>query len=318
MSKHIIFMLVKHLTPFVNFAQKYLNIILHIIYQKSNQMLTYYYNACCICKEVYNLEERKPFVLPCSHIFCQSCLQKMQAKNNWLCPICERVWSLQSIGGLAMVHQLVDSSNEMTKMTKCNSSGHVNISAARNVELVLWCKKCKVSICNQCLIEDHKTCDWVLLEEVTGNIQVNLKESVSNARSILNEKISRETTENNSKLTDMRKNITKLKCHEETLVSFSKILSEKKDKATQLLKYCDSILSNGSVNDLKSTISEVLSLLNDKITPPYIPKFVILNSEQLEGGIDFEDPTDDHNLDLPADGCQGEDSAEGYNLEGYN
>ena len=311
MSKHIIFLLQQHLTPLVNFAKKYLDIISHIIWQKSTRMLTYFYNACCICKEIYNLEERKPLVLPCSHIFCQGCLQKMETKNNFVCPICGRVWSLESFGCLPFVHQLV----EMTHMTKCNSSGHVNICDASNGEDSLWCKKCKVSICSQCLIEDHKTCDWVLLENMTGKIQVNLEKSVSTARSILHEKIYRETSKNDLKLTDIREKVKKLQYHEKRVLSFGEKLSARKKKAMQLFENCDSISSNGSVNELRSTITEVLALLDDKVTPPMIPKFLIVESDQPERGIDSEDPAYGHNSEDQEYGHNSEDPAYGHNSE---
>ena len=212
----------------------------------------------------------------------------------------------KSLEDLRFVRQLV-CSNETKKKTRWNSFFNVTFCAAHNAELVLWCNKCQVSICNQCLIEDHKTCDWVLLEKITSKLQLKLKESITTARSILQERFFSQSTENVSKLIDIRDKMKELQCHEKTVVSFGETLSAKQERALQFLQNCERILSYGSVNELRSTISEVLSLFNDIITAPKIPKFEVVKSEEPEGVIDSEAAEDREYLKESLDGKASEE-----------
>lgn len=75
--------------------------------------------TCCNCEEVYNLEERKPLLLPCSHIFCRNCLQQMKLRNEEFCPTCRSNWRGQPLDNLPFMRQLAsDTSDEMLNTPK--------------------------------------------------------------------------------------------------------------------------------------------------------------------------------------------------------
>ena len=131
-----------------------------------NEMATSTGITCSICVEVYNLDERKPLLLPCSHSFCRNCIQQMQTNNKSCCPQCRKSWTGQSIDKLPLIRQLVHSSeNRENKKFRFAHNGRTCIS--HNDEFVMWCKNCEESICNHCLLEKHQKCDWIHIKEKT-------------------------------------------------------------------------------------------------------------------------------------------------------
>ena len=81
-------------------------------------------NTCSIGAEVYNLESRKPLLLPCSHSFCHICLQQLKSRSNELCPVCRESWAVKSVDSLPIIRQLVESSDK----TKTVSNGQPNLN----------------------------------------------------------------------------------------------------------------------------------------------------------------------------------------------
>ncbi len=43
--------------------------------------------ACCVCREPYDLNERLPLELQCTHVLCEACLHTLAPL---ICPICRR------------------------------------------------------------------------------------------------------------------------------------------------------------------------------------------------------------------------------------
>ena len=125
--------------------------------------------TCSICAEVYNFDERKPLLLPCSHSFCRNCIQQMQTNNYPLCPVCRKSWTGQSIDKLPLISQLVHSS-ENKPNKKFKSAHNARTCIPHNEAFVLWCKNCQKPICNQCLIEKHKECDWIHIKENSNEL----------------------------------------------------------------------------------------------------------------------------------------------------
>ena len=74
------------------------------------------------------------------------------------------------------------------------------------------------------------------------------------------------------------------KQHAHIVVTFAKKLSTKQEQAMNLLEEFEKILSDASVNELSTTITKALSLLDDPMTEPKIPTFVVT---------DCEDPAED-------------------------
>ena len=228
--------------------------------------------SCSICLEVYNLEERKPLLLLCSHTFCRSCLQQMQSKNNKLCPVCRTSWEGLSVDNLPFTRQQAEVSEKQKNEMK---SDHQNICAVHNADQILWCKDCKVSICNRCLIEDHKSCNFMTIEAKVTELVSNLHESVTSTRKKLIDNFDHVTTENNSQLTDIQENIKKLQRAEKIAHSFRKQIPTRLENAMNMLEKYEKINSSSSVNELTMAISKTISLLDDSIVVPILPKIVV-------------------------------------------
>ena len=229
-------------------------------------------NTCCVCEEVYNLEERKPLLLPCSHSFCRSCLQQLKSTNNELCPVCRGSWAGQSVDSLPLIRQLAGSSDELKTFTKNRSAIKQDICSEHDSDNIAWCNICNVSACIKCLKINHKPCDWVTIEEKKVKLFGNLQESVISTRIQLIEKFTLEETANNYQLNDIRDRINKMQQNKETLVTFAKELSTKQELAMNLLEDYENIPSDASVHELSTTISKTLSLLDDPKTEPKKPK----------------------------------------------
>ncbi|KAL6303765.1 hypothetical protein BKA93DRAFT_734462 [Sparassis latifolia] len=45
-------------------------------------------STCDICLEPYDLASCSPYAVPCGHIFCLSCLDKLEPENRKRCPLC--------------------------------------------------------------------------------------------------------------------------------------------------------------------------------------------------------------------------------------
>ena len=243
-------------------------------------------NTCCVCEEAYNLEERKPLLLPCSHTFCRSCLNKLKSTNNCLCPVCRKSWRDRSIARLPLVRQLADASDQLNIKTKLGS-GNQNICVKHNSDLIAWCKICKVSICITCLQTDQKSCEWITTEEKTTELIGKLLESVTSTRTELIENFTIITIENMSLLTDIRKSIEKLQYYEKIVQSFHKRLSTKQENAMNKLEKYENTSTDSGVAGLEKTISKTLSLL-DPLAAPKIPTFVVPDCEEVADYPDLE------------------------------
>ena len=235
--------------------------------------------TCSICDEVYNSEERRPLLLPCSHTFCRNCLRQMQKNQNALCPFCRASWSGQSIEKLPYIRQLADASKNI-QSKKFKSTLDERTCIPHCADMVLWCKNCEVSICSRCLIERHKTCDWIPIEEKTTDLLKNLHRSAATTRTKLDENFKTLTFRNNSQLTNIRTYIKKLQHYEKITISFANQLSVEHEIATEKLDEYDSIPKGSSVPVILSTISEIESLLDEPMEVPIIPNFMMQEYEK--------------------------------------
>ena len=251
-------------------------------------MATYALISCSICEEEYDLEERKPLLLPCSHTFCRTCLLQLKATNNELCPNCRDSWAGHDIDGFTVIRQLAACIDEKTKIV-VKSTRNQNSCVAHNDDLIAWCKICKVFNCFQCLKEDHKTCDWISIKDKTTELKSTLKDSVTSTRTLLIEKFTCATTESNSLLTGVTENIKKMECYEIFLNSYIKKLSIKQDRAMNKLEKYEKVQCNSSVTELTKAISETLSLGEDLIKVPAIPQIVVPDFEESVCDTDSED-----------------------------
>ena len=244
--------------------------------------------TCAICEEVYNLEERKPLLLPCSHTFCRTCLLQLQSTNSELCPHCRSSWAGQAVDSLPVIRQLAESSDKKPK-TKKHITGNQNICDLHNDDLNAWCRTCNVATCIQCLKDGHKSCDWISIKRKTTELMSLLDETVTYTRTKLIENFTQTTTESNSMLTEVRENIKKMQSCEKLLRSFQVKLSVRQDIAMNQLENYETILVDSSVNELTTAVSNTLALLDDTITVPTILMMVVTGCEEILQDIDTED-----------------------------
>ena len=181
-------------------------------------------------------------------------------------------------------------------MTKVQSSAYQNI-CCHNDTSTAWCEDCNCTICFKCLEISHKSCNWVGIEKKTSELTGNLRESIATTRTELTEKFTDITTKNNSLLTNIRKNISNLRRYEKISLTFLEKLSHKKECVLRKLEKYEYIPANSTVTELTTKISEISLLLNDPITEPTMPEFVVP---------DCEEPADDTG---PEDERQEEASA---------
>ena len=246
--------------------------------------------TCCICDEVYNLEERKPLLLPCSHTFCLSCLQQMESIKNTMCPVCRSSWEDQSLDNLPFTRQLIELPQKPQKKKK---PAHQNICAVHKADQFLWCSDCSVPICNRCLVGGHKSCNWIPIEEKNTELIHSFQESATSTRKKLIEKFTHIAMENNLLLIDIQENIKKLQRAEKIVRSFlEKNLTMQENKINKVEKY-EKISQNSSVTELTEAIKNILALLEDPITVPIVPKYVVP---------DCEEPADDTDMEVELDG----------------
>ena len=243
-------------------------------------MASSYVITCCICEEVYNLEERKPLLLPCSHTFCRSCLQQMMARNNCLCPVCRASWG-GHIDSLPFIRQLAVLSDRIKSPCQ-NVCDH-------RIDMIAWCKGCKVSSCFKCLKTGHRLCDWVSIKEQPDELIKTLQESVVFVRAKLVKKFTYITIENNSLLADIKENIRKMKNYEKVVELFLNKLSVRQENIMNKLEKFENLSSNSSVTELSNARSTALSFIDNPIISPMIPKIVLPDYEEPADDSDSED-----------------------------
>lgn len=164
-------------------------------------------------------------------------------------------------------------------MTKSPSLGIKENCVKHNSDIIAWCKDCKVPICLQGLYIDHKSCDWVSTDDRTAHLISSLKESITSTRTKLNDKFKEKKDEHHLLEAELHKNIKKYENYAKVVSLFIKDLKAKEENANNTLNKYENIPTNSSVTKLTTAITETLSLLDDPMTGPKIPKLVELHCE---------------------------------------
>ena len=256
--------------------------------------------TCSICEEVYNLEDRPPLLLPCSHTFCRNCIQQMKLKSNGLCPVCRKSFKGQPIDKLPLIRQLADPLMNI-KTKKFKSAHDERTCTAHKAEFVLWCTNCKESICSHCLLEKHKACDWIHVTEKTTELMKNLHGSAAKTGKKLLENFTYKASENDSKLTDIRNCKKNLQHYENIVMSFGNELHKTHAAAMDQLEEYKKIPQDSSVSMIMSTMSKISSLLDDPTIVPIIPKFLVPECDDPANSSDVAEPTGSADVAEPAD-----------------
>ena len=116
--------------------------------------------VCSICEELYDKTTRKAKFLECHHTFCSHCLTILSHNKTYIpCPNCRSNTALpeKGVAGL-QTNFYVDSMqgisakseqpNVTTNTEVCHNHG--------NQQMFFFCETCKMSICRDCTVLDHK------------------------------------------------------------------------------------------------------------------------------------------------------------------
>lgn len=106
-------------------------------------------------------------MLPCQHIFCETCLQNLllvQSDGTFVlgCPTCQHPITLPSDGtiGLPTVEQRPMTTNQRTNDMKSND---IPVCSRHNKKIQLFCETCEQVTCHMCAIEDHQEHQYYIL-----------------------------------------------------------------------------------------------------------------------------------------------------------
>ena len=231
--------------------------------------------SCFICDEVFDEVNRKPLVLPCSHSFCQSCLEEMQ-KIQKVCPVCRSDWSEHTVNSLIYVSQLVPSAHGTLELGM-NQSNYLAyyVCGKHKSKFVFWCNTCEISICKHCLKNEHKQCDWIFEEEKIAEHTKIMQELTKSTTDSLNDFFSTAAEENDASLSNVRAIIKKLKKYETILISLNKFISIEKETLMNLLAESVNIPVHSTMMEYVSTKSKTTSILEGLIQYPKNPKIAL-------------------------------------------
>lgn len=145
---------------------------------------------CMVCRELYDMNDRSPRLLPCHHAFCMSCIMTFYQKEaeyhksmtmitsssgsfavQISCPHCAAnfITTEEGLRQLTTDHrvvQLMDFIGHTDKQTVVFCPKHAL------QPLNFFCEKCCELICRDCTILDHKACAQdKLVSDIEGAIQ---------------------------------------------------------------------------------------------------------------------------------------------------
>lgn len=130
-------------------------------------------HTCTFCNHYYNSSAKRPLVLPCSHCFCQDCLQQVEAAGDKLCPVCRKTWNNVKLSDLPFCYHLIPAEDCRTKVAKSKKKVFKGAAAEAHEEAcsehvdqnIFWCNSCSVPCCKQCWRQNHRKCEVILMEE---------------------------------------------------------------------------------------------------------------------------------------------------------
>ena len=269
------------------------------IHLKSVITMNFVESSCFVCTEIYDDRKRKPLLLPCSHSFCQRCLEKMEEKNNKVCPVCRNAWSQHSVNLLVYIRQLVPDANKTIHEKESKTVSHSNDCCESHwTNMAFWCNSCKISLCKHVWQKKHKECDWVFIEEKIKELKKVLKERTESTQRRFNDFFTCAERENNARLSNIQDLIKQLKKYEKALLSLKKSISTEKKNYMYLLKKFDSMSFDENmsftVEEYISAISVSTPFLDRLIEYPKISKFSLLaESEETASTASVSELSDD-------------------------
>lgn len=212
--------------------------------------------TCAICNHVFDAKVKRPLVLPCSHSFCQDCLQQMELAQAKLCPLCRKSWSNHSVADLPSCYQLVPAATKPGKFDVINQDqktlSYPDICGEHIDDYIFWCETCDVPICKKCWKFDHKSCDILLLEEKCECLREKYTKSVTSLKEVHQSKHPTRLADNKKHIMIVKDLIEKLKLLDKDLLEYQETLQTWKITA-------EGIMSDESVS-CSSTLRDVLEI----------------------------------------------------------
>lgn len=179
---------------------------------------------CGICDDEYNTEDKKPAMLPCGHSYCQECLQKVEETScGRSCPFCRTQWS-SGVHDLPICYQLMP--QEKTLPATSVNVQQFGVCDSHTFLNSFFCTSCQAEACKMCIIESHKNCDLILLEDAA---KPN-KRKFDNAYSDLRAKIAVKQSEIKAYINDNSERISSIQTFSKTLKKFElELLNRQKE-----------------------------------------------------------------------------------------
>ncbi|XP_018009863.1 flocculation protein FLO11 [Hyalella azteca] len=157
---------------------------------------------CPICVSEYDAVNKRPLVLSCGHTFCHDCLYRMSAHTYRTCAVCRKSWSDRTVNELPECYQLLPT-DVTSDVLQCR---------IHNTSLLFWCVPCSEKLCRKCLRQQHRGCEWVLLEEQANELKTEMMQKVADTEAAIKESLSsiENIIKENKTVLDLQKNLGKM------------------------------------------------------------------------------------------------------------
>lgn len=196
--------------------------------------------SCSFCLHSYNDQERRPLVLPCSHSFCQNCLDKLDSVGDKSCQSCGANWEDKLVTELVCCHQLIPvTTSDKRLVARCSE---------HKLEKSVWCGSCGSALCIECIELNHKTCTWYSIKRKRTLVKTEGGQLVS--------KLKKEMLDKQSLMTFFNE----MKTHQENVASWqlkSKNAIEVYQKVSKEVSGCDEIQDLLQLMDAIGSVKEL-------------------------------------------------------------
>ena len=186
-----------------------------------------YIFKCAICFEQFTSEGRNVSrILPCAHNFCEKCVENILERNTdvFECPLCKEKHTVRH--GVKTFRE----NPFILPIIKRNDKQFCDEHEKRVITFFCKNPECQKSVCALCLINEHKTHDFVDLQELKEGKYKLLSENIGSMKECLQsnkEKILEKKKELNEHL---EKCVKQIKIDKETKIkAVTKFLSNRYD-----------------------------------------------------------------------------------------
>ena len=260
---------------------------------------------CSNCSALYNSDLKKPFHLPCGHIFCQTCLKFIEKLftdglvNCKQCFTCKRTWTNVLVKNLPVANDFIphashpgqagSSSNQKIAAQKVDQEPNVNMCAVHQQPFIYWCQSCGTLSCALCSNNYHKGCP---LESLKDNVLPKLEKECSTAIQLMTQNynnINKNISKTCQALEDTRMykaSLEKLEKDIEAYKSKIEALHEKMGEyITEMRKCIKDLTEGGNPLEIWQRKNQILSNYTDQIvlpstSPPY-PRALITDAYEV-------------------------------------